>query len=62
MVDGTKVNYKIPDGTQPGTKFVIKIKVLKQWMEIIKVILFWGTSSSSKTFKQRTKRAFSSTC
>lgn len=29
MVDGTKVNYKIPDGTQPGTKFVIKNKGFK---------------------------------
>ena len=29
MVDGTKVSYKIPDGTQTGTKFVIKNKGFK---------------------------------
>ena len=29
MVDGTKVTYKIPDGTQTGTKFVIKNKGFK---------------------------------
>ncbi len=29
MVDGTKVEYKIPDGTQTGTKFVIKNKGFK---------------------------------
>lgn len=29
MVDGTKVTYKIPDGTQTGTKFVIKGKGFK---------------------------------
>ena len=29
MVDGTKVVYKIPDGTQTGTKFVIKNKGFK---------------------------------
>lgn len=30
MVDGEKESYKIPEGTQTGTKFVIKIKDLKQ--------------------------------
>ena len=29
MVDGTKVSYKIPDGTQTGTKFVIRNKGFK---------------------------------
>ena len=29
MVDGTRVAYKIPDGTQTGTKFVIKNKGFK---------------------------------
>ena len=29
MVDGTKVEYKIPDGTQTGTKFVIRNKGFK---------------------------------
>ena len=29
MVDGTKVTYKIPDGTQTGTKFVIRNKGFK---------------------------------
>ncbi len=29
MVDGSKENYKIPEGTQPGTKFVIKNKGFK---------------------------------
>lgn len=29
MVDGTKEKYKIPEGTQPGTKFVIKGKGFK---------------------------------
>ena len=29
MVDGTKVVYKIPDGTQTGTKFVIRNKGFK---------------------------------
>ena len=29
MVDGSKENYKIPDGTQTGTKFVIKNKGFK---------------------------------
>lgn len=29
MVDGAKESYKIPEGTQPGTKFVIKSKGFK---------------------------------
>ena len=29
MVDGTKVTYKIPDGTQTGTKFVVRNKGFK---------------------------------
>ncbi len=29
MVDGSKVTYKVPDGTQPGSKFVIKNKGFK---------------------------------
>ena len=29
MVDGSKVKYKIPDGTQPGTKFTIKNRGFK---------------------------------
>ena len=29
MVDGTKEKYKIPDGTQTGTKFVIRNKGFK---------------------------------
>lgn len=29
MVDGSKENYKIPEGTQTGTKFVIKNKGFK---------------------------------
>ena len=29
MVDGSKVTYKIPDGTQPGSKFTIKNKGFK---------------------------------
>ena len=29
MVDGTKEKYKIPEGTQTGTKFVIKGKGFK---------------------------------
>lgn len=40
MVDGSKVKYKIPDGTQPGTKFTIKTEDLKLLMEIIKATLF----------------------
>ena len=29
MVDGSKEKYKIPDGTQPGTKFTIRNKGFK---------------------------------
>ena len=29
MVDGSKVTYKVPDGTQPGSKFVIKNRGFK---------------------------------